>query len=76
MKQRYAQANFYTTTMQSGVALTPSTSGRTQIPLDALPNIADNKYYHIIYNPSDTTTRFVVRVYNEGGLCYIDNMDI
>jgi len=76
MKQRYTQANFYSTTMQSGITLTPATSGRTQVPLTSLPAIPDNKYYHVIYNPSDTSARFVMRVYNESWLCYVDNVDI
>ena len=76
MKQRYSEVNFFTTTLSSGATLTPAASWRTLIPLYSLPAISDNKYFHVIYKPTDIINRAIYRAHNEWGNCYIDNIDV
>ena len=76
MKNRYNVTNFYSTTLTIPLTLTPSSTGSTTIPVSALPALSDGKFFHLIIKPTDITNRIVLRAYNSGGVCKVDNRDI
>ena len=76
MKNRYNVTNFYTTTLSVPVTLTPASTGSTSIPVSSLPTVADGKFFHIIFKPTDATNRIVLRAYVSAWALKVDNWDI
>lgn len=63
MKNRFNLANFYIDTLSTAVTLTYATSWETTIPLNTTPSVTDGKEFFIIFNPLDSVTRQVLRVF-------------
>ena len=77
MKNRFQVTNFYTDVLTSNVSLVPSNSGTTSIPVVTPPNVTLGESFHIIFKPTSTTNRMVVKCFLAAGpVIKCNNRDI
>lgn len=77
MKNRFQVQNYYTDVLNTGVFLTPANTGTTTIPVTTPPIIAIWKYFHVIFKPTSTANRLILRCWlDTGNIVKVNNREI
>lgn len=76
MRNRYQVQNFYIDQLSNPVTLTPSWTWTTIIPVTTVPSIVSGRFFYVIFKPTDTTNRTILRCYLSSWSVVCNNRDI